>query len=233
MIKPCPFIVPLFACVLLAGCSPADDAPPATETAAGVVMEELPALEPASEGAATFVVGPSGNEVRYRVREQLAGFDFPNDAIGKTTSVSGQIVIDDDGGVVSDASRFVVDAATLTSDRDRRDNYIRRRTLTVEQHPTIVLVPTEMRGLTIPAAGSGSDTFELVGNLTVRGVTRPTTWNATAQFRPGRVSGSASTRFVFTEFEMEKPRVRSVLSVADTIALEYDFSLVREDRARP
>jgi hypothetical protein len=33
---------------------------------------------------------------------------------------------------------------------------------------------------------------------------------------------------VFGDFQMEKPRVRSVLSVADTIALEYDFNLVRE-----
>jgi hypothetical protein len=33
---------------------------------------------------------------------------------------------------------------------------------------------------------------------------------------------------VFDDFQMEKPSVRSVLSVADTIALEYDFTLVRE-----
>ena len=225
-------ILALFAGAAMAGCAPADDTPPATETAAGVVTDELPELEPAPEGTTTFSVAPSGNEVRYRVREQLAGFDFPNDAIGKTTGVTGQIVINDDGRVVSDASRFVVDAATITSDRDRRDNYLRRRTLTVDQHPTIVLVPTELRGLAIPS-GAGRDTFQIVGDLTVRGVTRPTTWNATAQFQSGRVTGSAVTRFTFTDFQMEKPRVRSVLSVADTIALEYDFNLVREDGTAP
>jgi polyisoprenoid-binding protein YceI len=225
-------ILALFAGAALVSCAPADDTPPATETAAGAVTEELPELEPAPEGATTFTVAPSGNEVRYRVREQLAGFDFPNDAIGKTTGVTGQIVIDDDGRVVSDASRFVVEAATITSDRDRRDNYLRRRTLTVDQHPTIVLVPTELRGLAIPS-GAGSDTFQIVGDLTVRGVTRPTTWNATAQFQNGRVTGSAVTRFTFPDFQMEKPRVRSVLSVADTIALEYDFNLVREEGTAP
>lgn len=225
-------ILALFTGAAMAGCAPADDAPPATETAAGVVAEEHPELERAPEGATTFTVAPTGNEVRYRVREQLAGIDFPNDAIGKTTSVTGQIVVGDDGRVVSDASRFVVDAASITSDRDRRDNYIRRRTLTVEQHPTIVLVPTELRGLSIPR-GAGRDTFQLVGNLTVRGVSRPTTWNATAEFQNGRVTGSAVTRFPFPDFEMEKPRVRSVLSVEDTIALEYDFNLVREDATAP
>ena len=225
-------ILTLVAGSALISCAPADDTPPTTESAAGAVAEELPALEPALEGATTFTVASTGNEVRYRVREQLAGIDFPNDAVGTTTSITGQIVIDDTGGVVSDASRFVVEAASITSDRDRRDNYIRRRTLTVDQHPTIVLVPTELRGLTMPD-GAGRDTFQIVGDLTVRGVTRPTTWNATAQFRNGHVTGSAVTRFTFPDFQMEKPRVRSVLSVADTIALEYDFNLVREDATAP
>jgi polyisoprenoid-binding protein YceI len=205
---------------------------PATETAAGAVTEELPELEPAPAGATTYTGAATGNEVRYRVREQLAGIDFPNDAIGKTTRITGQIVIDDDGRVVSDASRFIVDAASITSDRDRRDNYIRRRTLTVDQHPTIVLVPTELRGLSIPS-GAGRDTFQLLGNLTVRGVTRPMTWNAAAEFQNGRVTGSAVTLFTFPDFEMEKPRVRSVLSVADTIALEYNFNLVGGEPTAP
>ena len=232
MSKSCSVILALFAGAALAGCSPADDTPPVTETAAGVVTEELTELERAPEGATTYTVAPAGNEVRYRVREQLAGIDFPNDAIGKTSSVTGQIVVQDDGTIVSDASRFVVDAASITSDRDRRDNYIRRRSLIVDQHPTIVLVPTELRGLTMPS-GTGRDTFQLVGNLTVRGVTRPTTWDVTARFQNGRVTGSAVTRFTFPDFQMEKPRVRSVLSVADTIALEYDFNLVRDDATAP
>jgi polyisoprenoid-binding protein YceI len=226
-------IVGLLSMTSLVACAPAgDDSPSATETAAGVITEELPELEPAPAGASTYTVAPTGNEVRYRVREQLAGVDFPNDAIGKTSNITGQIVIEDDGTVVSNASRFVVDAASIASDRDRRDNYVRGRTLTVEQHPTIVLVPTELRGLSMPA-GAGSDTFQIVGDLTVRGVTRPTTWNATAQFRDGGVTGSAVTRFAFADFQMEKPRVRSVLSVADTIALEYDFKLVRDNVTSP
>jgi polyisoprenoid-binding protein YceI len=222
------FIFALFTGVALASCSPSSDTQSTADSATGEIAEELLPLEAVPEGALRFVVAPTGNEVRYRVQEQLAGFDLPNDAVGKTGSISGGIAIDDDGRVLPEASRFVVDASTFVSDRDRRDNYVRGRLLTAEQYPTIVLVPTEARGLTIPASGSGSATFELIGDLTVRGVTRPTTWRATAQFQDGRLSGSASTRFAFTDFQMEKPRVRSVLSVADTIALEYDFNLVRE-----
>jgi len=40
------------------------------------------------------------------------------------------------------------------------------------------------------------------------------------------VTWSAATAFAFEDFQREKPQVRSVISVADTIKLEYDFVLV-------
>ena len=143
--------------------------------------------------------------------------------------MTGVIAIDDAGKVIGDASRFVIDAATFASDRDRRDNYVRGRLLETAQHPSVVFVPTEARGITLPPSGSGSSAFDLIGDLTVRGVTRPTTWRVTATVANDQVSGNATTKFAFADFQMEKPRVRSVLSVADTIALEYDFRLVREE----
>jgi polyisoprenoid-binding protein YceI len=215
---------------LAVSCAPSGDARSTasdTTTSAGAIGADLPSAEMLQSGAVRFVVAPTGNEVRYRVREQLVGFDLPNDAVGKSARISGAIVLDANGRVRPDASRFVIDASAFVSDRDRRDGYVRGRLLTAEQHPTIVFVPTQLRGLTIPS-DSGTSSFDLLGNLTVRGVTRPTTWRATARFQDGRVSGTASTRFTFAEFEMEKPRVRSVLSVADTIGLEYDFNLMRE-----
>jgi hypothetical protein len=36
-----------------------------------------------------------------------------------------------------------------------------------------------------------------------------------------------STAFTFDDFQLNQPRVPIVLSVADTIRLEYDFRLVR------
>lgn len=210
----------------------ADDAQSAgsdtlTTSSTGAIAVEGNWAEGLQTATVRFVVASTGNEVRYRVREQLVGFDLPNDAIGKSASISGAIGLDANGRVVPEASRFVIDASTFVSDRDRRDGYVRGRLLTVEQHPTIVFAPTQVRGLTIPS-DSGTSSFDLLGDLTVRGVTRPTTWRATARFKGGRVSGTASTRFTFADFEIEKPRVRSVLSVADTIALDYDFNLVRE-----
>ncbi|HEY9516356.1 MAG TPA: YceI family protein [Gemmatimonadaceae bacterium] len=185
-------------------------------------------LAPAPRAAAQrhFVLAPTGNEARYRVREQLAGVDFPNDAVGVTSGMTGAITVDSAGRIVAGESKFVVDVTKLKSDRDRRDGYVQRRTLETEKFPTVELVPTSVRGLPASLPASGTATFDLVGNLTVRGVTRPTTWRVSAKFGAAGISGTASTGFTFEDFEMAKPRVASVLSVADSIHLEYDFKLI-------
>ena len=177
-------------------------------------------------GQIRLVLAPEGNAARYRVREQLAGVDFPNDAVGVTSAISGAVVIAEDGRVVPGSSRFVVDVTTLKSDKERRDGYIQRRTLETEQFPTVELVPKELRGLPTPLPTSGSMKFEMVGDLTVHGVTRLTTWRVSAVAEHGGFTGTATTSFRFDEFGLTKPRVAVVLSVADTIALEYDFHLI-------
>lgn len=169
------------------------------------------------------VVSPTGNEARYRVRERLAGRDLPNDAVGATSDVAGSIALTAEGSIEPQASRITIAAGSLATDSDRRDNYVRRNTLETEQHPEITLVPTSLRGFAGPLPTTGRRSFELVGTLTVRGVSRPTTWEVTADFSDARVTGRATTRFTFEEFELRQPRVPIVLSVSDTIRLEYDF----------
>jgi polyisoprenoid-binding protein YceI len=178
--------------------------------------------------ALRLVLAPTGNAARYRVRERLVGQDLPNDAVGETKSLTGSIAIDSAGKVVRGASRFSVDAGSFVSDKSRRDGFVRRRLLQADQYPTVTLVPTDVRGVTLPLPKSGTALIEMAGDLTVRGVTRPTIWKGTAQFKDGQISGSAATSFTFDDFQMEQPRVPVLLSVADTIRLELDFNLVQQ-----
>jgi polyisoprenoid-binding protein YceI len=175
-----------------------------------------------------FVLAPTGNEARYRVREQLAGVDFPNDAVGTTSAISGEIVLDDAGGVVAERSKITVDLRTLKSDRERRDGYIQRRTLETETHPMAELVVTGVEGLPHPLPTSGELAFTLRGNLTIHGTTRLTTWQVTATAGPHGYRGTAKTQFTFAEFGLTKPRVAVVMSVEDEIGLEFDFHFVRQ-----
>ena len=182
----------------------------------------------ATSAALRFVLSPTGSAARYRVRERLMGHDLPNDAVGETKTLTGAIEFDANGKVISQSSKFTLDAGTFVSDQSRRDGYVRGRLLEAQDYPSIVLVPTEVRGVTLPLPTSGTLPIEMTANLTVHGVTRPTTWKGSAKFQDGRVTGSAATEFTFNDIQMEQPRVPVLLSVADTIRLEIDFDLVRQ-----
>jgi polyisoprenoid-binding protein YceI len=162
-----------------------------------------------------------GSEARYRAQEQLAGRGF-NEAVGRTSGVQGAIVLDADGAVVPDQSKITVDLASLTSDSSTRDNYIKRNTLQTAQFPTAEFTVSSAPGLPLPLPTSGSATFQLVGDLTVHGVTRPTTWDATATFGDGGFTSTATTTVLISDFRMEPPKAGPVLSIEDSIRLELD-----------
>jgi polyisoprenoid-binding protein YceI len=167
------------------------------------------------------------SEARYLVREQLAGFNFPNDAVGATSAIEGTLVLDERGRVLSSESRLSVDLRTLQSDQVRRDNYLRRNTLETDRYPNAVFVPTQVRGLPVPLPRSGTVSFDLVGDLRVRDVTRRIAWEATATVDGQEISVRARTAFRFADFGLRIPRVASVLSVEDNIRLEADVLLHR------
>ncbi len=176
-----------------------------------------------------YQLAATGNVARFIVKETLVGATLPNEAIGTTSAITGAIVLDGKGAVDTTSSVITVDLRTLQSDRDRRDNYIKRRTLVVDSFPNAVLRVRELRGLPVQLPASGSVSFTVVGDFTVHGVTRPSLWEATATVVNGALLGKATTRVKFGDFGMERPRVMVVLSVEDDIKLEYDFHFVRAE----
>jgi polyisoprenoid-binding protein YceI len=153
------------------------------------------------------------------VREQLARLDLPGDAIGKTNAVSGSITVNPDGTIDSANSKVVVDVTTLQTDSSMRDNYVRRNILQTDQYPQIVFVPTEVSGLPAALPQSGNVSFKVTGNLTIRDVTKPVTWDVIGSINNGEATGTATTSFTFEDFNLSQPKVPVVLSVVDKITL--------------
>ena len=227
----------IIAAVFLASCAPAPVAAPPTTAPTQPAAPEAPipltetVAAPAAvlpDGVLRLVVAPKGNQARFRVREQLVSLKLPSDAVGTTSGVSGAIVIQPNGQIFAGESRFAVDLTTLRSDSDRRDGYIQRNTLETGTYPEAVFVPTAVTGLPSPLPESGAVAFQLTGDLTVHGATRPVTWDVTAQIDGRMLRGTAAASITFTEFGMTLPRVGPVLSVEDLIVLELDFALTLE-----
>ena len=232
----------LTAVVLLAaGCAPTQVAPsPAAIASSPAAVSSAPtatAVPPSTKASTTntssggdvvrLAAVPEKSEARYRVREQLANVSLPNDAIGRTNEITGAIVLKTDGSIVSPDSKFVVGLQTLQTDRSQRDNYVRRNLLQIDQYPTVVFVPTQATGLPSPLPQSGDVTFKLVGDLTIRNVTKQVTWDVTGKIQGNELAGQATTSFKFDYFGLTQPKVPVVLSIEDHIQLELDIDLQR------
>ena len=187
-----------------------------------IAEAEEPADSEAADGA-TVITVTEGSEAVYRINEQLARRDLPNDAVGTTSDIEGQIVFSEDGTVDAERSKITVGVRSLKSDSDRRDSYIQRNSLESNQYPEVTIAVTEIRGLSWPLPTSGEATFEMVGDLTIRDQTDTVTWETTATFDEGEVEGLAKTVVTFEQYGMTKPRVAIVLSVVDEIRLEISF----------
>jgi polyisoprenoid-binding protein YceI len=173
------------------------------------------------------VIVPETSQARYRVREQLASLSLPSDAIGRTHAITGTIVGNPDGSIVPSESKFVVDLSTLQSDRSQRDNFLRRAVLQTDQYQYATFVPTQAPGLPLTLPASGDVSFKLIGNLTIRDVTKPVTWTVTGHVQGNEATGTATTSFTFEYFNLNQPHVSVVLSIVDNITLEVDLDLQR------
>ena len=127
-------------------------------------------------------------------------------------------------------SKFTVDLRTLKSDQDQRDGFLRGpRGLNTEKFPLAEFVPRRAVGLPwpFPATAPAQAGFQLVGDMTVYGMTSEVTWNVVATFGNEVVAGRASTDFTFAKFGIPKPTLARLLSVDDNIHLELEFRLKR------
>ena len=167
------------------------------------------------------LVEPSA--ARYIIREQLARLDLPNDAIGQTSDVSGMIHFDSSGAILQD-SAFTVNVSSLTSDEARRDRYLKSRALASDQYPIVKFAINEVTGLPWPLPTSGTHTLDLIGDLTIKEVTKPVIWRTVVEFDSNKIVGNASVTITFKEFDMKKPRFAFIISVAEEIKLELKFS---------
>ena len=164
-----------------------------------------------------------GSAARYLVGEELVRLPAPIVAVGETADVSGAITFGADGAVDGAASKVSVGMGGFVSDEDRRDNYVRNRLFDTRRFPDAELVVRETPGLPWPLPESGEASFQIVGDLTIQGVSRTVTWDAAATFSADSVEGSASTTVTFDQFEIAKPALAFITSVEDEIRLEMDI----------
>ena len=187
-----------------------------TETSAETSAETTTtAAEAADDGVDGRWEVADGTEVGYRVGEIL--FGVTTEGVGRTRDVSGHLVIE--GTTITEAT-FEVDMATITSDDTRRDGQFRGRIMSVTDYPTATFTLTEPIELERLPAIDEQVVVTATGDLTLRGVTRPVTFDLTAQRTADRIGILGEIPIVFADFEIPNPSITGI-TTEDQGLLEF------------
>ena len=192
---------------------PTEPAQPAEP--AELAVQEMPA--PGQVGNVVFVIG-EGSEATFTVNEKLARLELPNDAVMRTGDLSGQVYLDGQTSVIE------INLHSLTSDQSRRDGYVQDRMF--PNNPVATFTVPDLGPLPEPIAVGESITRQVEGQLSIRGITKPVTFEVVARLDPEALFILGRTSFTWDELEIPPPNIPGRIQVKDEVSVEVLLSAV-------
>jgi polyisoprenoid-binding protein YceI len=206
-------------------------APAATD--ATTTTEAAGAAAPVAAGLRTFVIVPAESTASYHVDEEFLADALDKLGIqagktkvtGSTQAIEGQLQLNlaDLTQALGD-NTFTVQMNTLKTDQDRRDNWIRENGPNFNQYPVATFKATGIEGAPAAYTEGQEASFKLVGDLTVREVTKPATFDVTATLNGNTLTGTAITQANLSDFGIDPPNFANTLTVADPFSIEVQFT---------
>ena len=196
-----------------AAAEPAETSAPAEP--AEPAVQEMPA--PGQVEDVVFVIG-EGSEATFTVNEKLARLELPNDAVMRTSDLSGKVYLDGQASVIE------INLHSLSSDQSRRDGYVRDRMF--PSNPVAIFTVPDLGPLPEPIAVGESITRQVEGQLSIRGITKPVTFEVEARLDPEALFILGSTSFTWDELEIPPPNIPNRIQVKDEVRVEVLLSAV-------
>jgi polyisoprenoid-binding protein YceI len=203
---------------------PADAAPTeAPPTAEAEVPTEEPAAVPVAADPVVYTIDQSASQVRFELDEDLRGQRIT--VVGVTDQVAGQIALNLADLSTTQVGVLQINARTLLTDNNFRNRAIQNEILNTGAFEFITFTPTAVEGLPSSAAVGEAVQFTISGDLTVRDVTLPATFNVEATaVSETQIAGTASTVINRTDFGLNIPSVPNVANVEEEVELYIDFT---------
>ena len=173
-------------------------------------------------GLKVFVISQTESKAQFTIYEELLG--QPKDVVGTTDQVAGEIEVDLGDLNSAQVGVIQVNARTLVTDENRRNQAIRNRILNTDSFELITFTPKEITGLEGSASPGQIFEFQITGDLTIRDITKPVVFDVTVQvISENQLVGSASATIQRGDYELVIPSVPSVANVGEDVTLEILF----------
>jgi len=207
--------------------APTIAAPTQAPTQASAAAAPTQAAQPTAPAAATgtamlYRIDAAQSEAGYEVGETFFQDNRFATAIGRTSAIAGDVLVDFAQPANSQLGTLVIDISQLTSDETRRDNYIRNNGLESSTYPQATFKPTRIEGLPASAKPGDQLTFKVTGDLTVKETTKPVTFDVTLKTDGDKLTGAATTEILMSEFGVG-PIQLAFLQTEDKMKLFINF----------
>jgi len=196
--------------------------------------QQLSVDEDSADEANVFRISQEESEVSFTIEEVLGGQDTT--VIGRTDEVAGDILVNLSNPALSEVGQIRINARTLRTDNSRRDGAIGRFILqsSQDEYEFIEFMPTAITNIAEAVAVGDELEFQIVGDLSISGVTREVTFDVTASYADeDQISGSAETTVLYPDFDLTIPSVPNVASVDEDVILRIDFLADRVTEGEP
>ncbi len=182
-----------------------------------------------SEGVQKYQIDPSASLVTYEVGETFLnqGNRF-NVAVGTTNQVEGDGVLDLSNPLSGWIAPIEIDISQFTSGNDRRDNALRNDFLESAQYPIATFVPTEIQGLPREYSEGDEVPLQITGDLTVREVTLPVTFETVIKVENGELRGEAASTILMSDFGIGPISILGILETEDEVRIKFSFVAVEQ-----
>ncbi|MFP3914862.1 MAG: YceI family protein [Actinomycetota bacterium] len=177
------------------------------------------------EAGGAFVIDPDQSEARFELEEELRG--SPNEVVGTTREVAGQVRFDPSDLSSVELSEVVVNARTFQTGSSSRDRAIRSGVILdsgSDEHELITFNPDSIEGLPEQADRGDTVSATVTGELTIKGTTQTETFDLEVTWvDETTLEGTASATVDRTDYGIGIPDVPTVASVDEEVRLVLEF----------
>ena len=203
-------------------------APPPTTAPAPTAA--APAAPATAAGIRHFQVAGDSSLASYTTREKFFDQPSPIFVTGTTSAITGDLHLDRATWqpAADPPSVITVDLRTLQTDSSRRDNAIRGRFLESNTYPMATFVLKRVAGVPQSYQEGTEVTVVLEGDLTVREITKPVSWQGTAKVEGNTLTGKVGTsELKYADFGIPQITIR-ILAVEDWFKLDMELTAVAQ-----
>jgi polyisoprenoid-binding protein YceI len=176
-----------------------------------------------------FAIVKEESQAVFELDEILRG--SPNHVIGTTGEVAGEVLIDAGDLAGSEIGAILINASTFTTGNNFRDRAIRGPVILNSADDAFELIrfqPTAIEGLSGALVGGQELAFRVIGDLTIKGTTRLTTFDVTvALVGDDRLEGHAQTQILRVDFGIGIPNAPGVADVTEEVLISLEFVAVK------